>query len=80
MLTATEQARLAREQQKIIKSGRVTRQFLRSVCVDCIYDPKEKGSPKAQIAACTCEACPLYPIRHLWSGDAGIGGSVELVA
>ncbi len=32
-------------------------------CKDCIYDPNAPGAWRQQVDACTCEECPLYPVR-----------------
>jgi hypothetical protein len=34
-------------------------------CFDCIYDPADGGlgSWRRQIAECTVQTCPLYPVR-----------------
>ena len=69
MLSEKELVRAQQEQDKVLSSGRPTQRLLRSVCVDCIYDPSSEGSAKAQIAGCTCSACVLHPLRHLWAGE-----------
>lgn len=75
MLTDIERTRMVLAQEKTLKSGRVARNLVRAFCVDCIYDPLAEGSAKAQIAACTAEACPFHPIRHLWAGDPPTEGA-----
>lgn len=34
-------------------------------CKDCIYDPLAGGTWRAQVAACTCKGCPLWPHRPM---------------
>ena len=36
---------------------------IRAKCFDCIYDPLAGGSALAQVRACTCRYCPLWPYR-----------------
>jgi len=39
------------------------RRAINAKCKDCIYDPKAGGSWLAQVAACSCSGCPLWPLR-----------------
>ena len=32
-------------------------------CRECIHDPRQQGTWRQQVAACTATACPLYPVR-----------------
>ena len=32
-------------------------------CVECIYDPYDKGTWRQQVARCTSYTCPLRPVR-----------------
>ena len=32
-------------------------------CIDCIYDPLDKGTWRDQVDQCTSHACPLYQYR-----------------
>lgn len=78
MLTEVDRVALGAEQERILKSPRLPRRLLRYVCRDCIYDPSAGGSSRAQIQRCTVELCPLYPLRHLWAGEAAPEGSAGL--
>ena len=33
-------------------------------CIECIYDPLDKGSWIDQVGKCTSPDCPLYNYRH----------------
>ncbi len=37
-------------------------------CVECIYDPYQKGTWRKQVEKCTCLACPLYTVRPRTTG------------
>lgn len=44
----------------------MTRQeAIKAKCIDCIYDPLDKGTNLAQIERCTMLDCPLYPYRPI---------------
>lgn len=47
------------------KSGPSKAKCIREKCKDCIYDPKSRGTWRAQVGACTVTACPLYPVRPM---------------
>lgn len=32
-------------------------------CIECIFDPYQKGSWRFQVEKCTSPTCPLYPVR-----------------
>ena len=32
-------------------------------CIDCIYDPAEKGNWRQQVADCSCFMCPMHTVR-----------------
>ncbi len=32
-------------------------------CIDCTYDPKDKGSWRKQVQNCTIFTCPLHSVR-----------------
>ena len=32
-------------------------------CIDCIYDPLQKGSWRYQVEECTSPTCPLFNVR-----------------
>lgn len=34
-------------------------------CRECVYDPYQKGTWRAQVKACTCYRCPLFAMRPL---------------
>jgi hypothetical protein len=34
-------------------------------CIECIYDPMQKGSWRWQVENCTCDSCPLFQVRPL---------------
>ena len=36
---------------------------INALCWECIYDPNEKGSWRAQVEACLSPECPLYEFR-----------------
>jgi len=39
------------------------RKAINSMCRHCIYDKNQAGSWRAQVEACTSEACPLQRVR-----------------
>ncbi|MGH9811325.1 MAG: hypothetical protein ACRD9W_29465, partial [Terriglobia bacterium] len=39
------------------------RKAINSKCRDCIHDAAAPGSWRAQVAACPCIRCPLWPYR-----------------
>lgn len=39
------------------------RKAVNAKCKDCIYDRLAGGTWRAQVEACTCDTCPLYPVR-----------------
>jgi hypothetical protein len=41
------------------------------MCRQCIYDPAEPTSWRAQIEACPCIECPLHPHRPTTKTAAG---------
>lgn len=40
-------------------------QAIKAKCIDCIYDPLDKGTNLAQIENCTMLDCPLHPYRPI---------------
>lgn len=34
-----------------------------AMCRSCIYDARQPGTWRAQVAACTARTCPLYAVR-----------------
>lgn len=32
-------------------------------CIECVFDPMEPGTWRAQVEACTVKTCPLYDVR-----------------
>lgn len=41
-------------------------QAINAMCKQCVYDPLERGTWRAQVAACHGErSCPLYAFRPL---------------
>jgi hypothetical protein len=40
---------------------------IRAYCMECNYDPLDKGTAVAQIESCTINKCPLYGFRPLTS-------------
>jgi hypothetical protein len=32
-------------------------------CIECVYDPEEKGTWRKQVENCASSNCPLYPKR-----------------
>lgn len=40
-------------------------------CKDCIYDPREPGTWRMQVTACTTTECALYPYRPLYRAANG---------
>ena len=77
ILTDIERKRCQEAQGQMMRSHRPNLKLMRSVCVECIYDPLAGGTARAQIAACTVESCPLHPVRHFWSAERGAEGSGE---
>lgn len=43
------------------------RQAINQFCRECLYDPSERGTWRAQVHECTAKACPLYQVRPLAS-------------
>ncbi len=41
------------------------RSAINSKCKECIYDPYERGTWRAQVKNCGCRNCPLYSVRPL---------------
>lgn len=39
------------------------RKAVNEKCKSCIYDKYAGGTWRAQVEACTCTICPLYPVR-----------------
>ena len=37
-------------------------------CIDCSYDPLDKGNWRQQVERCGCPDCPLYSIRPVSRG------------
>lgn len=40
---------------------------INAMCWECIYDPNEGGTWRAQVEACVSPSCPLYKFRPLTS-------------
>ena len=40
------------------KSGKIE-----AKCVECVYDPEERGTWRKQVENCSCSDCPLYAVR-----------------
>ena len=32
-------------------------------CIECIFDPYQRGSWRSQVEKCTCTSCPVHDIR-----------------
>lgn len=69
ILTETQRQRTRVAQKRAIQSGRISKNLMRMVCCDCIYDTAEKGGLNAQIQGCSVESCVLHPLRHIWAGE-----------
>jgi hypothetical protein len=39
------------------------RNSINRFCRECLYDPRERGSWRQQVEACTSPECPLFPVR-----------------
>ena len=48
-------------QQEMARPG--LRGYVNAKCVECVYDELEPGTWREQVAACTCQDCPLFPKR-----------------
>lgn len=40
------------------KSGKIE-----AKCVECVYDPEERGTWRKQVENCSSVGCPLYSVR-----------------
>jgi len=38
-------------------------------CIECLYDPVQKGSWRQQVQSCTSPKCPLFAVRPMQLGD-----------
>jgi hypothetical protein len=60
----SSKGRRSRDQVIDMLTGRAgLRARIDAKCAECIYDPHQTGSWRAQVAACTSLSCPLYPVR-----------------
>ncbi|MCG8608923.1 MAG: hypothetical protein MI864_00165 [Pseudomonadales bacterium] len=65
-IASTEDPKFFSYQQALIES-RLKKPGLRcrvdAKCIECIYDPAQRGTWVAQIRNCTSISCPLYDVR-----------------
>ena len=55
MLTEKDRVKLA--------SAKGLRLRVDMYCKECIYDPQDRGTWRAQVERCEMKDCPLWPVR-----------------